>query len=260
VTPEEAALLEVDLVIIQRPAELDGLVVQWLGRRPGTDIPCVYLEHNTPEGPINAMRHPAYGRPDLLLVHVTHFNALFWDAGSTPTAVIEHGIVDPGYRYDGHLQRAVVVVNEPIRRDRVVGRDLIDRVGSQIPFDLFGMQSEDLGGVDLIQADLHNAMAQRRVYFHPFRWTSLGLALIEAMHLGLPVVSLATTEAAEAVSPDAGVVSNRPDVLERALREFLHDPDRARAYGHQARKVGLARYGLRRFLTDWDRLLGGVTT
>ena len=42
-------------------------------------------------------------RDDLLLVHVTHFNDLMWDAGSTATTVVEHGIVDPGHRYTGEL-------------------------------------------------------------------------------------------------------------------------------------------------------------
>ena len=36
--------------------------------------------------------------PTSTVVHVTHFNDLFWDCGSTPTVVIEHGIVDPGHR------------------------------------------------------------------------------------------------------------------------------------------------------------------
>ena len=45
-------------------------------------------------------------RDDLLVVHVTHFNELFWDTGAHPTAVIEHGIVDPGRRYTGELARA----------------------------------------------------------------------------------------------------------------------------------------------------------
>ena len=40
------------------------------------------------------------------------------------------------------------------------------------------------------------------------RWTSLGLSLLEAMQLGMPVVALATTEATVAVPPEAGVVSN----------------------------------------------------
>ena len=71
-------------------------------------------------------------------------------------------------------------------------------------------------------------MARRRVYLHPHRWTSLGLSLLEAMHLGMPVVALATTEALEAVPPGAGVVSTRLGVLRAALRDYLHDPDAAR--------------------------------
>ena len=37
-------------------------------------------------------------------------------------------------------------------------------------------------------------MAAYRFYFHPVRYTSLGLSLCEAMTVGLPVVGLATTE------------------------------------------------------------------
>ena len=84
-----AALREQDFdaVVLQRPSELERLAEDWLGRRPGLDIPAVYVEHNAPQGRIAEMRHPAADRDDLLLVHVTHFNSLFWDAGSTPTRV-----------------------------------------------------------------------------------------------------------------------------------------------------------------------------
>ena len=72
-------------------------------------------------------------------------------------------------------------------------------------------------------------MARRRVYLHPIRWTSLGLSLIEAMHIGMPVVALATTEVVEAVPPEAGVVSNRIDVLGDALARLAGDAGRGRA-------------------------------
>ncbi|HEX3178663.1 MAG TPA: glycosyltransferase family 4 protein, partial [Methylomirabilota bacterium] len=108
------------------------------------------------------------------------------------------------------------------------------------------------------QAVLHREMARRRVYLHPIRWTSLGLSLLEAMHLGMPVVALATTEVPAAVPPEAGVLSTRVDVLARALRELVNDPARARAMGQAARAAALARYGLRRFLSDWDRVLSEV--
>jgi Glycosyl transferases group 1 len=240
-----------DAVIFQRPHELE-LAAEWLGSR---DVPAVYVEHNAPQGRIADMRHPMADRDDLTLVHVTHFNALFWDAGATPVRVIEHGIVDPGPRYSGDLARAAVVINEARRRGRVTGTDLLARLGAAVPLDLFGMDAPALGGRDLAQAELHAAMALRRVYLHPIRWTSLGLSLLEAMHLGMPVVALGTTEVHEAVPEGAGVVSTRLDVLEDALRRLVADRDEAREMGARARAAALARYGLERFLDDWDALL-----
>jgi hypothetical protein len=260
VTPARLAGEHVDVVVLQRPRELDGLAERWLGgRRPGRDVPAVYLEHNAPQGRINELRHPAADRRDLTVVHVTHFNALFWDTGATPTRVIEHGVVDPGYRYTGELPRAAVVINEAARRARVTGTDLLAALGAAVPLDLFGMDAACLGGQENPpQAELHAAMARRRVYLHPIRWTSLGLALIEAMHLGMPVVALATTEVPEAVPPEAGVISTRLDTLVAALRRLVDDPEQARAMGKAARETALARYGLARFLADWDRLLVDV--
>ena len=260
VTPEEAAETEIDLVILQRPEELRGLAREWLGgREPGRDVPAVYVEHNAPQGRIAEMRHPAADRADLTLVHVTHFNDLFWDSGSTPTRVIEHGVVDPGYRFTGELERAAVVVNEARRRGRVTGTDLLGGLGGAVPLDLFGMDAAALGGIeDLPQDRLHTEMARRRAYLHPIRWTSLGLSLIEAMHLGMPVVALATTEVPEAVPAEAGIVSTRIDTLRAGLSRLTQDAEEADRRGRAARQAALERYGLARFLDDWDRLLEDV--
>jgi hypothetical protein len=260
VSPEDAAEADVDVVVLQRPPELHSLAERWLGgRRPGRDVPAVYLEHTAPEGAVNAMRHPAADRDDLTLVHVTHFNALFWDAGSTTTRVIEHGIVDPGYRYSGEVPAAAAVINEPARRGRVTGTDLLPRLNGRVPIHLFGMGATALGGIeDVPQEQLHDELARRRVYLHPYRWTSLGLALLEAMQLGMPVVALATTEVGEAVPPNAGVVTNRFERLREGLEAFVTDPEAARRAGRAARAACLSRYGLRRFLRDWDELLKEV--
>jgi glycosyltransferase involved in cell wall biosynthesis len=259
--PEALRDEDFDVVVLQRPHELEHLAEEWLGRRPGADLPAVYVEHNAPQGRIADMRHPAADREDLLLVHVTHFNALFWDAGSTPTRVVEHGVVDPGHRYSGELPRGAVVINEARRRARVTGTDLLDRFAQAAPLDVFGMDAASIGGIeDLPQEELHSEMARRRVYLHPIRWTSLGLSLLEAMHLGMPVVALGTTEVHEAVPPEAGVVSTKVDVLAEAIRRLVDDPDEAAERGRSARAVALERYGLERFLADWDDVLQEVTT
>jgi hypothetical protein len=275
VTPEALHEEQIDVVILQRARDLE-LVREWLGREPGRDLPAVFLEHNAPglepgDGPVPHTRHPMAGRNDIPIAHVTHFNRLFYDNGRAPATVIEHGIVDPGERYTGELARAAVVVNEPVRRGRTTGGDLLPGLAEAAPVDVFGMgltglheaYGLDPGRValhdDPPQAAMHAELARRRVYVHPVRWTSLGLSLLEAMHLGMPVVGLATTEAVEAVPAEAGVLSTRPERLWDAVREFLHDEDAARLAGKAARAAALERYGLDRFLTDWDRLLGEVT-
>ncbi|OAA23346.1 glycosyl transferase group 1 [Frankia sp. EI5c] len=266
--PEQLRDAEVDVVILQRPHEVE-LAREWLGgRRPGRDIAAVYLEHNTPKGDVPSSRHPVADRPELTLVHVTHFNQLFWDAGTTPSRVIEHGILDPGHLFTGDLARIAVAVNEPVRRGRVTGTDLLGRFAANAaPVDAFGMGVSTLPAhtglgpnqlaahEDLPQRDLHTALAHRRVYVHLPRWTSLGLSLLEAMQLGMPVIALAVTEAYEAVPPGAGVLSTNPDVLVEAARTFLADQELARAHGARARQAALDRYGLGRFLRDWDQVL-----
>lgn len=261
---------EPDVVLLQRPRDLE-LARQHLRCEPGLDVPAVWVEHNTPRGDVGAARHHVADRSDILVVHVTHFNQLFWDTGRAPTTVVEHGIVDPGLQYTGELARVAVVVNEPARRGRITGTDLLPGFAATAPLDVFGMRVAGLGSAlgvppdllgehdDLPQDRLHIQMARRRVYLHTARWTSLGLSLLEAMHLGMPVVAVGATEAGEAVPHRAGVVSTRLDALHDAVRVLVHEPELARETGLRARQAALDRYGLQRFLEDWDRLLKEVT-
>src|SRR5690606_38982310 len=119
-TPDQLDDEPVDFALLQRPPEIE-LTTRWLGRRPGVDMPAGHLQHNTP--PDWRAPQPPAAQGAIPIVHVTHFNQLFWDTGSARTTVIEHGIVDPGYRYTGELARAAVVINDPVRRGRAVGTD-----------------------------------------------------------------------------------------------------------------------------------------
>ncbi|MET8094635.1 glycosyltransferase [Micromonospora sp. NPDC005220] len=266
VTPEELPDADVDLVILQRPEEIDR-AEEWLRRRPGRDLPAIYVEHNTPKGDVPNTRHPMADRDDLLIAHVTGFNQIFWDTGGTRTTVVDHGIVAPSASYTGELDRLAVVINEPVRRGRVTGTDLLPQFAEIAPLDVFGMGVAGLAdhlGLpaarltshdDVPQERMHTELARRRAYLHLCRWTSLGLSLIEAMAIGLPVVALATTEAVMAVPPEAGALATRTDTLLDAARRFIAEPATARQAGAAARTAARDRYGLDRFLADWDRLL-----
>jgi glycosyltransferase involved in cell wall biosynthesis len=269
VPAEQLRDTDFDVVVLQRPHELQ-LVEEWTGRRPGRDVPALYVEHNTPGGDVPFTRHPLADQDKIPVVHVTHFNHLFWDCGNAPTDVVEHGIVDPGHLYTGDWTRVGVVVNDPVRRGRAVGTDLIPRIAQVAPVDVFGMKVHALSDhldiprdqmwtfEDLPQDQMHRELARRRVYVHTSRWTSLGLSLLEAMHLGMPVVALATTEAIAAIPPEAGVVSTRVETLVDAVWRFIHDPSEAQEVGAAARQAALSRYGLSRFLADWDQRLSAA--
>jgi hypothetical protein len=269
--PEQLADHPIDAVILQRPHELE-LAERWLRRRPGKDIPAVYLEHNAPSGNVPDTRHPLAEQRDIPIVHVTHFNDIFWDNGQAEHVVIEHGIVDPGSLYVGDVPRLAAAANDPIPRGRTVGTDLLAQFADS-GVDLFGMrvtgvrnhlQRQENRAIDLQefedlpQRELHIALARRRAYLHLPRWTSLGLSLIEAMTIGMPVLVLASTEAGDAVPPEAGAVSTNVARLQRAARSYLRDRDAAQAAGAVARRAALDRFGLPRFLSDWDELLKEV--
>lgn len=256
-----------DVVVLQRPHEI-ALFEEWTGMRPGVDVPAVYVEHNTPRGDAVGTRHPLADRDDVPIVHVTHFNRLMWDCGRAPTVVVEHGVLDPGHRYTGEEARLGVVVNEPVRRWRVAGTDLVIDLSERVPVTVYGMgmaaleqHAPHLAGhlhENVRQDEMHTLLAHQRAYLHPYRWTSLGLSLIEAMMLGLPVLALATTAAPEAVPPEAGVVSADPDVLEQVAQRWLADPDEARERGQAARAHATRTFAADRFLGDWQALLKEV--
>jgi glycosyltransferase involved in cell wall biosynthesis len=74
----------------------------------------------------------------------------------------------------------------------------------------------------------------------------------------MPVVALATTEVGSAIPSCAGIVSNRIGELKEAIEWMVADPRAAAEMGVAARACATKRYGLERFLRDWDRLFDEV--
>ena len=223
-------------------------------------LPAIYIEHDPPQ------RHPTDTRhyvadTDVMLVHVTHFNALMWDSGNAPTRVIEHGVVIPAdVRYSGELERGIVVINNLQSRGRRLGADIFARLRAELPLDLIGMEAELMGGIgEILHKDLCAYQARYRFFFNPIRYTSLGLAVIEAMMVGLPIVGLATTEMVTTIEDGvSGYLATDVDYLRDAMRSLLADRDLARALGARARDYALERFNIGRFSADWDRLLREV--
>ena len=109
------------------------------------------------------------------------------------------------------------------------------------------------GGIGEVRHDRLPAFAaQYRFLFNPIRYTSLGLAVCEAMMLGMPIVGLATTEMASTIEHgQSGYVHTDPEALIDGMRYLLAHPEEARRLGSRARAVALERFNIERFAHDW---------
>jgi hypothetical protein len=242
--------LDVDVVLFQHHHEWEQR--HELLSEPQLTGPRVFVEHDPPlQGSPTDTRHPV-DDPDVLLVHVTPYNALMWDSGPLDTVTIQHGVTDLGPLYTGELERGIAVVNNLARRGRRLGADVFEHAAAQVPLDLVGMGAPR----ELAPQDLPAFEARYRFFFNPIRYTSLGMAVCEAMMLGMPVVALATTEHAVAVRDgECGYVSSDVDELVERMRELLADRRLAARLGEAARTRALERYGLERFAAQWTAAL-----
>lgn len=218
-------------------------------------LPRIYLEHDPPREHPTDTRH-FVDDPDMLLVHVTHFNNLMWDSGRTPARVIEHGVLVPdGVCYSGEIARGLVVINNLRTRGRRLGLDVFERVRRDVPLDLIGINATDAGGLGEVPLDRLPAFEARyRFFFNPIRYTSLGLAVCEAMMVGMPIIGLATTEMATVIENGVtGYVDTNVDTLIECMQQLLNDPAEAQRLGANARRYAQKRFNIDRFAQDWAK-------
>jgi glycosyltransferase involved in cell wall biosynthesis len=224
-------------------------------------LPRIFLEHDPPRQHPTDTRHPI-DDPNVLLVHVTPFNALMWDNNRTPTLTIDHGVSVPADAvYTGAYPRGIAVVNGLGTCGRRLGADIFTRVRQAIPLDLVGLKSYEFDGLGEIKhQDLPGFEARYRFFFNPIRYTSLGLAVCEAMMVGMPIIGLATTEMACVVENGvSGYVDTNLDRLIRHMDRLLNNLDEARHLGEGARRYARQRFGIDRFVRDWNHAFALAT-
>jgi glycosyltransferase involved in cell wall biosynthesis len=250
---------EFDLILYQSRAEFERERTTLLSPAQRR-LPAVYLEHDPPLDSPTDQRHWADDGHHAI-VHVTGFNALMWEHRESPVEVIEHGIRLLGdATYDGREPQGLVVANNLGTRGRRLGPDVFLKMREQVPLTLVGMGSLELGGHgEVANRDLPAFMARYRFFFNPIRYTSLGLSVLEAMMVGLPIVGLATTEMPTVIVNGVnGWLDTRPERLVDVMRQLIDDPALARQWGDAARRTAQERFGIERFVADWDRLLTRV--
>lgn len=216
-------------------------------------LPRIYLEHDPPREVPTDTKH-IINDPEILIVHVTHFNNLMWDNNSSTSKVIEHGVLIPeNVKYTGEKEKGIVVINGIATRGRRLGLDLFKKVQKEIPIDIIGMESEEVGGLgEVPNLEVSSFISKYRFFFNPIRYTSLGLSVCEAMMTGMPIVGLATTEMPITIKNDySGYIHTDIEYLIEKMKLLLVNQERAKQLGQGARETALAKFNIDRFKNDW---------
>jgi hypothetical protein len=224
------------------------------------ELPKIYIEHDPPRQHPTDTKH-ILDTPDVTLVHVTHFNKLMWDSNSTPTCVIEHGVTIPTSTYSGELDKGIVVINNLPSRGRLLGLDIFMEARQHVALDLVGMGTGELGLGEVLHPQLPEFQSKYRFFFNPIRYTSLGLAICEAMMMGIPVVGLATTELSAVIdNGHSGFIHTDINYLIDKMNLLISDPELAKEIGANGRDIAMKRFNIERFTNEWELLFKEVTS
>jgi glycosyltransferase involved in cell wall biosynthesis len=169
--------------------------------------------------------------------------------------MIEHSVaIDPSVSWQGTRPEGITVINSMPRRGRKVGYDLLLEARKQLPIQVAGFENDGLDPIgDIPYPKLHRVVAWYRFLFSPCRYTSLPLAVVEALTIGMPVVALATTELPDVIENGVhGYISNDLGELIAGMHRLIDDHEYARELGANARQLARAQFGLDRFARDWD--------
>ena len=147
-------------------------------------------------------------------------------------------MIAPCAEYTGKLEKGIVVINNLNERGRRLGLDIYLEVHKHVPLDLIGIDTKKIGGLgEILHPQLPDFIKDYRFMFNPIRYTSLGLPVIEAMMVGLPVTELATTEMVTVIRDgQSGILSTNIEYLIAGMKKLLKDKELAATVGAQAKK------------------------
>ncbi len=199
------------------------------------------------------------------IVHITKYNFDQWTKifpeTKNKSCIIYHGIPIPRIKWSGEIAKAIsAVYNLPERAE--CGSDLYQKVSQKVPITLYGFNSEKFGGLGPMSNDkLKIEFTKHRTYFNSTAASSVPMAMLEAMSVGTPPVTTATTELPNIIKNGInGFISKDPDILVEKLILLLSDRNLAEKMGRRAQETIKEEFSIKRFTKQWNNLFYKIKT
>lgn len=86
------------------------------------------------------------------------------------------------------------------------------------------------------------------------------MAMLEAMSIGVPIVSTATTELPNIIKDGVnGFISNDINVLADKLKLLINDIGLAKKLGQKAQRIIQDSFSMKRFIKEWNKLFRTIS-
>jgi glycosyltransferase involved in cell wall biosynthesis len=224
----------------------------WHGKR-------LHLEHTTYPQEMD----PYWKCPS---VFITEYNKKMWKEGPKgyKSTVIRHAIdIDEWPKWEGNFPDVLTVANSFRKRDWCLGYSFFEWVTKNFRVVILGNDNEDIKNHRVLSSSnwsevkmLYEAYG---VYFNSSLHSPVPMSVLEAMAVGMPVVSTNTCELPYYIkSYMNGVISDNPDELSFALNRILSDKEFGVKLGNNARETVAELCNTERFVGQWQKVLEEV--
>ena len=222
-------------------------------------VPVINIDHTEPIGEATFLNNIKRITSDFN-VFITEHNKKSW--GSVDGAVINHGIDTETFIgwVPNKKKRVVYIVNFLKARDHACGwreweavKSYVNGVDPEIEFTLIGNNPGVSNPINDAKK-LASALSNSSCYLNTSKYSPLPMSLLEAMSMGMPIVSTRYQEVAKVLNNENSLSSNNIEELGKNIIEVCNNNSFYVKMGAAARRSILNNYSLESFVQNWNSL------
>ena len=248
-----------DLVLTQNRIDHYPIMIQ-LAKQ--LNCPLLQAEHTLPWPDWNNETIEEVGNlPCSHNIFMADFSVGAWlkDIDDPNISVIRHGMdTDFWNGWVGGDKKILTAVWNYPQRNQICGFDLYKEVTK-------GLNTNPWGDSPGFSKNANNVEHLRELYRHASvflnttLWSTTPFGLLEAMSVGCPIVTTATTAMPEFIKDGVnGFITNDPVVMRKRLKELSENPYMASEIGAAGRETVLKKFGQQQFLDSWNKVFQKV--
>lgn len=248
-----------DLVLTQNRIDHYPIMIQLAQQ---LNCPLLQMEHTLPWPDWNDETIKRIGHlPCDHNIFVADFSvdAWFHDPDDPNVQIIHHGM-DTDY-WDGWIGgdgKVMTAVWNYIQRDHICGFSIWKEVTKGLKVNPWG-ETPGLSKMAKDTDHLRELYRHASVYLNTTLWSSCPFSLLEAMSVGCPIVTTATTSIPEFIEDgNNGFITNDSAMMQERLKNLIEDHDMALEIGAAGRETILKHFGQQQFIEAWDKALWKV--